>query len=78
MNFITQPEISQSGCDTTFDLTNAIMLFNQNLTEDTHSMLNPATIFMFQLSYETGDFASIENQFNLSELQADCLYSYFA
>jgi hypothetical protein len=30
MNFMTQPEITRSGCDATFNYTTAAILFNQD------------------------------------------------
>lgn len=34
MNFISQPEITQSGCDATFTYTQALALFNQDLSNN--------------------------------------------
>jgi len=63
MNFMTQPEITRSGCDATFTYETAAILFNQN-QGDTNpnaakSILSPTNYFNFQELYETSKWTSI-------------------
>ena len=60
MHFIAQPEITRSGCDYDFSLADAKLIFNQNLTGDNlNSLLSPKNYFIFQESYDQGEFANI-------------------
>jgi len=54
MNFLTQPEISQSGCDVDFTAAMGLSLFNQDIsTKDTDSVLSAINYFDFQEAYQT-------------------------
>jgi len=54
MNFLTQPEISQSGCDVSFTSEMGMTLFNQNISKfATDSVLSAPNYFQFQEFYQT-------------------------
>lgn len=77
MNFLTQPEITQSGCDVAFTAQEGLELFNQNITKYTaKSVLAAKNYFNFQELYQTNQFAALNGQFDMDQDQATCFYNY--
>jgi hypothetical protein len=58
MGFITEPEMSQSGCDvsTTFTTPMVLNMFNQDHAAYANTFLNPEMYYNFQTSYEAADW----------------------
>jgi len=77
MNFLTQPEISQSGCDVSFTAQDGLELFNQNITKYTKkSVLASPNYFDFQEQYQTQQWTTLNGQFDMGPDQATCFYNY--
>jgi len=77
MNFLSQPEITSSGCDANFTLADAKFLLNQDLSGgNPNSLLSPKNMYTFESNYENGDWTGILTNQNLSQGQANCIYSY--
>jgi hypothetical protein len=54
MNFLTQPEVSQSGCDVAFTAQDGLELFDQNITVYAKkTVLAAPNYFDFQEKYQT-------------------------
>jgi len=80
MNFMSQPEITQSGCDATFTYTDAVRIFNQDpdLAKPTAatSLLSPGNYFQFQEWFDQEAWTLIQGTYELSQAQATCINSY--
>lgn len=77
MNFMTMPEITQSGCETTFTPQDFLNLFNQDLeTGAAMTLLNPTNLWTFQHQYTNNEWTTVSGSFGLDQAQAQCIFNY--
>jgi hypothetical protein len=80
MGFITEPEMSQSGCDvsTTFTTPMVLNMFNQDHAAYANTFLNPEMYYNFQTSYEAADWDTISSTYSLDQEQSKCMIRWVA
>jgi hypothetical protein len=80
MGFITEPEMSQSGCDvsTTFTTAMVLNMFNQDHAAYANTFLNPEMYYNFQTSYEAADWDTISSTYSLDQEQSKCMIRWVA